>query len=190
VEVIMIQTQSIDIPNDTTSQEDDLHRLHQNFLIAQENARTLGATLKERQAELDAKILVLETEWRESNAELIANAEAARVAEIVADELLRRTIIAAYRRKVEEYKKAGQEVPNRQVSPALGLSVQVRPKWKITDKQKALAWAREHPDFLIPDEEAIVAAAKEETVRTALKIDFVESEDSISAVVGKPKLKL
>ena len=142
---------------------DELIQLHEQHRLAQANL----ADANERYG--DARIPFqeeMDRQWKASNAELIAERDEATQKAIEIEAQLRQGILAAY----------DADPTTKTFAPGLG--VMVREKL-VYDPGKALEWAKEHGLALALDTKAFEAIAKVQ------KLDFVTTEDAVSAKIGK-----
>src|SRR5262249_28256166 len=133
-----------------------------------QSAATLAVALIEKRAPYDELIAEIEARWAGENAELIQNADKAATAAQDAEGALRKAILTAY-----ELDKT-----NKQIAPHLKLSVRVPTEVIITDEKQMNEWLKANTGFLSPDMPAIKKAAKDDKLRTALKMgSFIEIKE-------------
>lgn len=144
----------------------DLQTLHAEHKALQLQAADVGARMTEAEQQHKADVDAIFEQWRKANIELIQEFEQVTVAAETKEKELRTAMIEAYTADPSK-KKLGD-----------GLSVRVTVK-PVYDREKAFAWAKEHGLALALDAKAFEKIASVQT------LDFVNTEETIVAVIGK-----
>lgn len=144
----------------------NLQQLHSDFCALQQQKVDVDERYAAKLAELKAQIQQLEKAWGEANAELVNERQHVGDEAAACERTLRAEIVAAYLANPE----------SKTVAPKLSVRVAVKP---VYDKERALAWAKEHGLALALDAKVF------EKIASVQPLDFVTTEESITAVIAK-----
>jgi hypothetical protein len=144
----------------------DLATLHEQYKAAQAQLADVTERYNAAKNELDHQIEALERKWAEKNAELLKEHEETGERAKQQETGLRNAIILAY----------DADPSKKTVAPGLSVRITVKP---VYDREKAFAWAREHGLALALDAKAF------EKIASVQALDFVNTEETIVAVIGK-----
>jgi hypothetical protein len=147
----------------------EILQLRERLIDARRNLVELTDLAAPIHDELDARIKILTQLHRDANAELLNALDQAALEVINADGDLREATVSTYKRIKGE----------KQLAP--GVSVRVSTQLKY-DEAAAVEWAEKNAPILILK---VIDKKSFESLPAAPKLEFVESEEIVTAVISK-----
>lgn len=151
-----------------TATAPNLQQLHGDHRALQAQLAESQLTINSRREELDRRIEAERERWQQENAELLADHEEVLLRATATEVELRDAVKAAY----------AADPTSKTIAPGLSVRVTKKP---VYDKDKAFGWALKHQLALALDAKLFEKFAE----MNSPDIDFVEYQESVTAVLGK-----
>lgn len=147
---------------------DNLQELHNDHRVLQAQAADVEERYQAKKLEYTKACEALLEQWFKANDELVQERETTIAKAEEVETTLREAVKAAY----------AADPTKKTVAPGLSVRITKKPKY---DAETAFQWALQHKLALALDKKVFETYAANDSV----SIDFVEYEETVSAVIGK-----